>query len=88
ARELVRALEAGEFECARDAAHGLAALAEDVGALRLSRLASAIVRGGRESLASRRDRLIGELREATERTFETLAALRARHEGLGTGTGG
>lgn len=88
AHELLRAFGAGELECARDAAHALAALASDVGALRLSRLASAIVREGSESLASRRDRLIGELREATERTLEALEALRSRQPDLGTGTGG
>lgn len=86
--ELVSALNAGEFERVRDAAHALDALARDVGAVRLARLASSVMRGNASDLESRRQRLVDELRETVDRTVETLDMLRSRRRPANTGTGG
>lgn len=87
-RELVAALDAGEFERVRDAAHALEGLAREVGAVRLERLVASAIRQGARDLESGRRRLVGELRETVDRTVETLAMLESRLRSANTGTTG
>lgn len=88
ARELATALNAGEFERVRDAAHDLDAIARDIGAVRLSRLSSSIVRRNAGELEMRRQLLIGELRETVDHTVEALGMLRLQTGLANTGTAG
>jgi CheY-like chemotaxis protein len=87
-RELAAALDAGEFERVRDAAHALDAIARDVGAIRLARLASSIMRRNAGELETRRQRLVDELRETASHTVATLEMLPSRWQPANTGTTG
>lgn len=86
--ELTAALAAAEFERVRDAAHAIDCLAQDVGAVRLARLAASIMRRNAPELAARRQRLAGELRETAAHTVSALRNLRSRPRPPGTGTSG
>lgn len=87
-RELVAALDAGEFERARDAAHALDGLAREVGAIRLGRLVATTMRQSASELESGRRRLGEELHETADRTVEALEMLRSRFQSANTGTTG